>query len=56
MTATATVTLATGAGNFAFGTDITSYTNSASGKTDYIGAIWNADANRWHVVAVVQGF
>jgi hypothetical protein len=53
--ATHVVTLATGAGNFAFGTDITSYTGAPS-KTDYIGAIYNATAVRWHVVAVIQGF
>lgn len=50
-----TVTLATGAGNFSFGTDITGYTNSVS-LTDYIGAIWNAASSRWNVVAVSQGF
>lgn len=49
------VTLATGSGNFSFGTDITSYTNSVS-LTDYIGAIWNAPTSRWNVVAVTQGF
>jgi hypothetical protein len=49
------VTLATGSGNFAFGTDITSYTNSTS-LTDYIGAIWSTAASRWHVVALNQGF
>ena len=49
------VTLATGTGNFRFGTDITGYTNSVS-LTDYIGAIWNAGASRWDVVSVIQGF
>lgn len=48
------VTLATGAGNFSFGTTITSYTNSVS-LIDYIGVIWNASASRWHVVSVSQG-
>jgi len=50
------VTFATGAGNFAFGTDIPSFTASGAGLTDYVGAIWNPDANRWHIVSVVQGF
>ena len=49
------VTLALGAGQFRFGTDITGYTNSVS-LTDYIGAIWNAGAGCWDVVAVIQGF
>lgn len=49
------VTLATGAGNFRFGTDITGYTNSVS-LTDYIGAIYNGPATRWDVVSIVQGF
>ena len=49
------VTLATGSGNFRFGTDITSYTNSVS-KTDYIGVIYNLAALRWDVVSVIQGF
>jgi len=49
------VSLATGSGNFRFGTDITSYTNSVS-LTDYIGAIWNSSALRWDVVAIIQGF
>jgi hypothetical protein len=53
--ATHSVTLATGAGNFRFGTDITSYTNSVS-LTDYIGAIWNNAATRWDVVSIIQGF
>lgn len=50
-----TVTLATGSGNFRFGTDIPSYTNSVS-LTDYIGAIYNSTAVRWDVVSVNQGF
>jgi hypothetical protein len=49
------VSLATGSGNFRFGTDITSYTNSVS-LTDYIGAIWNAGDTRWDVVSVIRGF
>lgn len=49
------VTLATGSGNFRFGTDITAYTNSVS-KTDYVGAIYNLADLRWDVVSVVQGF
>jgi hypothetical protein len=50
-----TVTFATGAGNFGFGTTIPSYTNSVS-LTDYIGAIYSTAAGLWHIVAVSQGF
>ena len=49
------VTLATGAGNFAFGTDITSYTNSVS-LTDLIGIIYSSAADRWYVASIIQGF
>jgi hypothetical protein len=49
------VTFSTGTGNFRFGTDITSYTNSVS-LTDYIGAIYNLAAARWDIVSVIQGF
>jgi hypothetical protein len=51
-----TVTFATGAGNFRFGTTITSFTASGANKTDYVGAIWNNAASRWDIVAVAQGF
>jgi hypothetical protein len=49
------VTFATGAGNYRFGTDIPTYTNSVS-KTDYIGVIWNSVAGFWDLVSVVKGF
>lgn len=49
------VTFSTGAGNFRFGTDIPSYTNSIS-LTDYIGVIWNNVAGVWDIVSVIQGF
>jgi hypothetical protein len=49
------VTFATGAGNFKFGTTIPSYTNSVS-LTDYIGAIYSSAAGLWHIVAISQGF
>lgn len=49
------VTFATGSGNFRFGTDITSYTNSVS-KTDYVGVIYNQAALVWDIVSIIQGF
>lgn len=51
----AVVTLATGAGNFRFSTDIPSYVGTPS-KTDYVGAIYNSTSSTWDVVAVIQGF
>ena len=51
-----TLTLTTGAGGFRFGTDVTGITQTASGKTDYIGAVYNAADSRWDVVAVVKGY
>lgn len=53
-----TLTLPTATtGDFAFGSDITSLTQTASGKTDVIGCIYNTvKANRWAVVAVIKGF
>lgn len=49
-----TLSLNTGAGGFAFGSDITSISQTASGKTDYIGAIYNGTS--WNVVAFIKGF
>lgn len=52
-----TLTLTTGSsGAFRFGTDITSLSATASGKTDYIGCIYNSTDSRWDVVAVTAGF
>jgi hypothetical protein len=51
-----TLALNTGAGGFRFGTDITGLTATTSGKTDYIGAIYNASASFWDVVAYTKGF
>jgi hypothetical protein len=51
-----TLALNTGAGGFRFGSDITALTATASGKTDYIGAIYNNTDSKWDVVAVTKGF
>lgn len=51
-----TLSLNTGTGGFRFGTDITALTATSSGKTDYIGAIYNATDNKWDVIAVVKGY
>ena len=51
-----TLSLNTGANGFRFGSDITGLTQTASGKTDYIGCIWNVGATFWDVVAYTKGF
>lgn len=51
-----TLSLNTGAGGFRFGTDVTALSATTSGKTDYIGCIYNASASFWDVVAYMKGF
>jgi len=52
-----TLSLTTGsAGAFAFGSDVTALTTTPSGTTDYIGAIYDATDQRWHVISYVKGF
>lgn len=51
-----TLTLTGGAGGFAFGSDITALTHTASGKTDYIGCVYKQATNAWHVVAYSKGY
>lgn len=52
-----TLTLPTATtGDFRYGSDITVLSATASGKTDYIGCIYNGAASRWDVVAVTKGF
>lgn len=56
-TGSRTLALASGAGGFAFGTDITSITlTTTASKKDFLGAIYNSTANRWYVVAFTKGF
>ena len=50
------LTLSTAPGGFRFGSDVTGITITASTKTDYIGAIYNAAANYWDVLSVVKGY
>jgi len=50
-----TLTLPTATtGDFLYGSDITVLTQTVSGKTDYIGCIYNG--TRWAVVAYVKGY
>lgn len=51
-----TLALNTGTNGFRFGTDITALTATTSGKTDYIGAIWNSTDSKWDVVAYAKGY
>lgn len=51
-----TLSLNTGAGGFRFGSDITGLTATVSGKTDYIGCIYNSVDSFWDVVAYTKGF
>lgn len=52
-----TLSLTTGsAGAFRFGTTITALTATDSGKTDYIGCIYNFTDDRWDVVSVSKNF
>ena len=52
-----TLTLASGAGGFLFGTDLTSITlSTAVGATDLLGCRYIASANRWWVIAFMKGF
>ena len=51
-----TLTLATGAaGAFKFGTNITTVPTIASGTTTFLGAVYRAASQRWHVLAVGSG-
>lgn len=51
-----TLALNTGAGGFRFGEDITGLTATTSGKTDYIGAIYNNTDSKFDVVAYAKGY
>lgn len=51
-----TLALNSGAGGFRFGTDITALSQTASGKIDYIGCIYNSADSKWDVVAYVKGY
>lgn len=54
--ASRSLALNTGAGGFRFGSDVTGLSTTVSAKTDYIGAIYNATASFWDVVAYSKGY
>lgn len=56
-TGSRTLTLTTGAGGFAYGTDITSTTlTTTASRRDLIGFMYSASAARWLVISFVKGF
>jgi hypothetical protein len=44
------------AGGFRFGSDITTLTETGSGKSDYIQCVWNATDEFWDVIMYIKGF
>lgn len=51
-----TLALNTSAGGFRFGSTVTGLTQTASGKTDYIGVAYNSVDGYWDVLAYSKGF
>lgn len=51
-----TLTLASGAGGFRFGSDITALSATAAGKADYITAEYNATDDRWDIIGYLKGY
>lgn len=52
-----TITLTTGAGGFRLGVSITSVTlSTVAGATDYMGAMFDSNDNRWDVIAFATGY
>lgn len=56
-TGSRTITLDTGTGGFAFGTDITAITlTTAANKRDFMTATYNATLNKWLVIGFIRGY
>lgn len=51
-----TLAFNTGAGGFRYGSDIIAITQTVSGKTDYIGCIYNAADSKWDIIAYSKGY
>lgn len=56
VTTARTLALNTGTGGFLFGTTITALTQTVSGKTDIIQAMYNTSANKWWVTGYTKGY
>jgi len=50
-----TLAVATTAGGFRFGSDISALSATVSGKTDYIGAIYNSADGFFDIIGYVKG-
>lgn len=50
-----TLALNAGTGGFRFGTDVTALSQTTQDKTDYVGCVYNATANKWDVIAYTKG-
>ena len=50
-----TLSLSVAANGFRFSADIPSLSATLSGKTDYIGAMWNNADSKWDVMAYAKG-
>lgn len=57
-TGSRTITFATGSsGAFAYGADLTGVTlSTAANAVDYVTAVYNSSASRWHIVGVIRGY
>lgn len=44
------------AGSFRFGTTVNNVSATPTGKTDYVGAIYNAQDNKWDIIAYSKGY
>jgi len=58
-TGSRTITLATGAGGFAYGSQLTSSAivlTTTAGAIDFLTAMYNSTADRWHVIGFIKGF
>lgn len=51
-----TLSVYTGVGGFRFSEDITGLTVTTSGKTDYIGAIYNVNDDYWDIIGYIKGY
>jgi hypothetical protein len=56
-TGSRTITWTSGAGGYAFGTDVTTPTlTTTANKRDFVGFVYNSTANLWYCLAVARGY
>ena len=51
-----TITMSGVAGGFRFGTEIEALSGVVSGKSDYIGCVYNSGDNKWDIVSYIRGY